>query len=835
MPQLTRAARAALFACVLLVSLFLAGVGTRLFFAREVDVSIDIVSAVEAPPTLRALDGDSDLPPIPMERIDPRFSPRRFIFKLEAASTGRPSTNGEPEPYAIAGLWKYRYSLVGQQPGVVRVPEAILAMLADGTLDRVEWEGLALSQTAIFVPPDAKGDRLYRVSSGEGGSVSLNIRDALLVAEITDGPGLPSRWRGLAIDNSEQSLPLMPKKGFVRELSTGEADSILLRSPPDRRLAEKLIVSLRPAGHAARYYGRIPVRQLTRYGVALADRPDAKVLRLFVGLIQPKVYERSDRTEPEHGVEFERSRVPVPGRVDRFEDWRPEIGADGMLRLPGARFIESQPWAIFALCFSMLLLLAFSFIVGLKFALTALRWLSNAPEESTSREIAPFNLRVFLGYLVPLVMVWSFALAVFFPGSMSDDSMKQWSQAQGVLGLNDAHPIFHTLSIRWITKIWYSPAAVVTAHILLMSLSAAWAMSLLTRLGVRRIWIALAWVTIWISPRNANLAITLWKDTPFGAETLILTLALTYGVVRPRYWGDRRYWYLIASLVTVLFLTRHNGLLIMVGLWPVVLLVCAKQRQAILPAAVITLAFLIVYRGVILPSLGLDRPDYFRVESNTRNIAALLNQDVAMSQSEYAIIDKVRALDHRWRYLPVFPQAHWGLNRGYALEHLSEYNAVHDSLRARYPQIILRHRLRRISTILSPIPESFEYRMPFEFLSLEYTANAAGIVADSIFPATERYARIMYTKSTHPAFSWFVWRPAIHLYLVLAALVFLLAKTRDLRWALPYVPVLVNTAGIILAAGPHHRYQFPLTFATGFLVCLALIPMSKARSPDPRA
>ena len=61
-------------------------------------------------------------------------------------------------------------------------------------------------------------------------------------------------------------------------------------------------------------------------------------------------------------------------------------------------------------------------------------------------------LRIFLAlYTLPMVAVWGIYLLTFFPGMMSPDSNVQWGQILSGQ-FNDAHPVFHTLSMWLVTQ-----------------------------------------------------------------------------------------------------------------------------------------------------------------------------------------------------------------------------------------------------------------------------------------------------------------------------------------------------------------------------------------------
>ena len=80
-------------------------------------------------------------------------------------------------------------------------------------------------------------------------------------------------------------------------------------------------------------------------------------------------------------------------------------------------------------------------------------------------------------------------------------------------------------------------------------------------------------------------------------------------------------------------------------------------------------------------------------------------------------------------------------------------------------------------------------------------------------------------RFTRKPWSWLIWRPGFDFWLVVLAATVLLWRTRDPRMLLPFCPVALNTLGLFLAtASQNTRFQFPLTFATGFLICLAFLP-----------
>ena len=128
-------------------------------------------------------------------------------------------------------------------------------------------------------------------------------------------------------------------------------------------------------------------------------------------------------------------------------------------------------------------------------------------------------------YALPMAAVWGIYLLAFFPGMMSTDSAIQWKQV--ISGkFNDLHPVFHTLFIWLITRLWFSPATVALFQILSLSLTIGWGISILDEQGLPT-WASWILAVIFaVSPVNAGLVITIWKDIPFSTCLLLLSLLI---------------------------------------------------------------------------------------------------------------------------------------------------------------------------------------------------------------------------------------------------------------------------------------------------------------------
>jgi hypothetical protein len=88
-------------------------------------------------------------------------------------------------------------------------------------------------------------------------------------------------------------------------------------------------------------------------------------------------------------------------------------------------------------------------------------------------------------YALPMIAVWSIYFLTFFPGIMTPDSIRQWGQV--ISGqFNDALPVTHTLLVILLTRLWFSPAAVIVFQIVTLGIAVAWGIRLIEDYGLSR-------------------------------------------------------------------------------------------------------------------------------------------------------------------------------------------------------------------------------------------------------------------------------------------------------------------------------------------------------------
>ncbi len=256
-----------------------------------------------------------------------------------------------------------------------------------------------------------------------------------------------------------------------------------------------------------------------------------------------------------------------------------------------------------------------------------------------------------LFFTLPMIAVWGVYLLTFFPGMMSFDSNQQWGQL--ISGqFNDAHPVFHTLSMWLVTRIWFSPAAVVISQILFLSLSVAWGIRLLEDHGLPD-WAGWLLAAIFaIAPLNGNMVLVLWKDIPYSTSLFLLSLMILKIVLTKGIWLEKRFtwvWLGLVSLCVASF--RHNGFPVPLASLIALLIFYRKWWKYIVQAAVMSLVVYGVIHGPLYKALRVEQPTSGTFEHILmHHIAAHINTGQPLTPSEQALADSI------------VPGSQWGYN-----------------------------------------------------------------------------------------------------------------------------------------------------------------------------
>lgn len=568
-----------------------------------------------------------------------------------------------------------------------------------------------------------------------------------------------------------------------------------------------------------RYTGQVPRSQLNNISITVTDLTQPAVERLYINSALPRIFYPA---EPP---------VNAPAGI-RTANWKP-IWSENHFDLPRTRILGCQfvPTLLFlwSSVFASLLLVVL-ILRGVVHSIRAL-WRS----ESFARLEGPLPRKLVAAFWLPAFLVWCFFLLNFYPGTMNADSLTQWSEIQ-TFKFTPIHPPIYAL-LMWLgTFLWDSPATTAFFQILAASFVVALAFALLWKTGIPRILVLILYAVTVLSPRNNTTLISLLKDTPYSIAMLGLAVCLTWFLLQPQRRVVVR-WACAGLCLGAAAVFRHNGPLVALALIPLLLLYFPRQWRA---WAALVVAFLSIFLGVkeiVYPRISIDAGDGGFHDLTTCHLAILLDRDIPLRTDEYEFLNQVREVQDRWAYDPrrvgatAQPLKEFS-HRAWAKAHSAPYLSV-------YKQIITRNPLNAAMYLVERgeflyVPWQTDVEMETYFLGI--SRNDMGLWTSEFFLDWPQQLREGLAWTARPSVNWIFWRPALPLYIVIIACFVLCLRQRSIAWSIVYLPFLLNTGTIALAAiSQACRYQFPLTFAAAFLVGLAFLPRATRTIVDEAA
>jgi hypothetical protein len=234
-----------------------------------------------------------------------------------------------------------------------------------------------------------------------------------------------------------------------------------------------------------------------------------------------------------------------------------------------------------------------------------------------------------------IFICWLPYLIVYLPGFLQRDTASQIAQAMGDSILSNAHPIFTTLLfgifIRFGMLLGSANIGILLYSLFQMIIVAAAFSYVLQYMAKQNIHIYVqTWTLLFfmLYPVNAFYSITMWKDTLFSVVFMLLTLKTIQMVSQPEGFFRSKKNVLAFSLLSVtLFLTRHNGLYILLVLLPVLLLVFRRYWKGFLTIiGIVAISF--VSMQIIIIALNIRK-------GSVREALSIPIQQIARTVSEH--------------------------------------------------------------------------------------------------------------------------------------------------------------------------------------------------------
>ena len=199
------------------------------------------------------------------------------------------------------------------------------------------------------------------------------------------------------------------------------------------------------------------------------------------------------------------------------------------------------------------------------------------------------NTKAFIWRWIIVFICWIPYLVVYMPGLLLPDTTAQIAQAMGDTKFTSHHPVFMTglfgIFIRFGVLLGSANTGVLLYSLFQMLLAAAtysYVISHMAKHNVHGFIRVFTFIFFALYPVHAFYAISMWKDTIFSVVFMLLILKMVDMIACPEeFFTGKKNTLVFALLCAALFLTRHNGLYIVLILLPVLLLIFREHWKRI--------------------------------------------------------------------------------------------------------------------------------------------------------------------------------------------------------------------------------------------------------------
>ena len=441
-------------------------------------------------------------------------------------------------------------------------------------------------------------------------------------------------------------------------------------------------------------------------------------------------------------------------------------------------------------------------------------------------------------FTLPMIAAWGIYLLTFFPAIMTPDSIRQWGQVMGGQ-FNDALPVVHTFLVILLTRVWFSPSAVIIFQVITLALTVAWGIKMLSDHGLP------AWagwglsVLFAISPVNGYMAATLWKDIPYSTCLLLMSLMFLKVVLSRGEWLKRKsawLWLVLVSLGISLF--RLNGLPVPVVSLIVLAIVYREHWKRVAFSLGIFLGAWLLIQGPVYDYLQVDRNTGFKQQVFIHHIAAHVATGGPLTAEEASLASGILPID-QWDYdcctnIPIWRQPAYSELR--FTEKATDIRKLFMGLAFKEPGVEFRHMVC-VSSLIWELPNHCALKQE-KLATWQPTwiePNDLGLKENSLLPVLATPLTMIKDFTSRQPWDLFFYTPAVFLYLGLYCTAIFAYRAKQSRYLLYFLPAAVQSAVMLLInVSRDFRYQYGVYLVGLFSLGLLILALSQPiRNPNP--
>ena len=441
------------------------------------------------------------------------------------------------------------------------------------------------------------------------------------------------------------------------------------------------------------------------------------------------------------------------------------------------------------------------------------------------------NLIIFGMTLILLLIV----LLSFYPGIKTYDGNNQWNQAQEFF-ITNAHPFSSTFFMFLLSKICNNIVIITIVQILIFSVLWTSICRTINKNKKNKIKIIYTIIMLCI-PIISLYSITIWKDIIYSYCLLFLSLIILVGVKK-----DFNYSYLEMIWISVLLITtmnfRHNGIVVAFIMIIIFMILLKKNKIHFKKILIFLIALCIVFSSFYIPKKILVKSDENSDSLGIKYsypiflLASYVNEGNITSKENEEFLSKIMPIE-KWKeyydpYLINKIVMNDDIDNIFVKENYKEIINILVSSVLDNPNTLVKHLWKVDSIAINPLTKGYIYIFPFEnWGTPEYTfANKEQAILKT--------GNVILTKLTNftmkvETIYRLIYTPAIALYLSIALMFVIIKKTKNKKYFLILLPVILNTISILpINVAQDLRYVY-INHLTLWLMVIPLILFTEGK------
>lgn len=455
--------------------------------------------------------------------------------------------------------------------------------------------------------------------------------------------------------------------------------------------------------------------------------------------------------------------------------------------------------------------------------------------------------RNLITFLIPFCL-FMFLLLVFSPGIISYDSNNQWQQVV-TNEINNAHPFFTTYFMLLLSKIWNSPSVVLVFQVFIFSYFWMYICKIIRENNKKSLKkIVIYTIIISFIPLISLYSITLWKDILYSYY-LMFIIYFVYKGIKNKFKYSFLDSFNIGLLLALIFIYRHNGMIVSVFLIFMFVFIYIKNKIGIKKAVIIFLTFISFNCLVNIPKKYYLEKNV--ASSNVKESIGTIDSYIIWMYGAHLNAGNIGKEDLK-KLDNVIPTEEWEkLYNPYLINSIGSYEKdaeyYNDNIEyfrslfietsLKHPLTIIEHYLKADSLLWSPIPLSGRYVYTFDYTEWwpDYEFNNGelyGYEESKIqFPFIKKIVEKLTSYTLRFPIS-VIYYPAIALYVSILLIYMLIKQNKNKKYWLLLTPCLFNTislAPINLAQDLRYVYINYLTLLVVGLIFIVEYDFTKIK------